>query len=192
MKKLLTLLAIAILWSMASYAQDSCLVNKIAELEGQVSGIQQMIFRLQSKVDEVTRQNLALKQALHLQPTIAEATTEGLNVRLIESSGDSITGDITFRFSVTNTTDKDILYPCRGVDIINENGYALKSDEIKECIIANRPFSQSALYIYPDTPIEMMLTVNMEDKSQYAKIINIGSISSGYNTRFTNIPIKWK
>ena len=191
MKKLLTLLAIAILWSMASYAQDSCLVNKVSELEGQVSGIQQMIFRLQSKVDEVTRQNLALKQALHLQPTIAEATTEGLNVRLIEASGDSITGDITFRFSVTNTTDKDILYSGRVFDIVNENGYALKDSEIKKSIIANHPFSE-ARFIYPDTPVEMMFTVNMADKSQYAKIINIGSIAGHHNTRFTNIPIKWK
>lgn len=191
MKKLLTLLAIAILWSMASYAQDTCLVNKVAELEGQVSGIQQMIFRLQSKVDEVTRQNLALKQALHLQPTIAEATTEGLNVRLIEASGDSITGDITFRFSVTNTTDKDIFYSGRVFDIVNENGYALKESEIKKSIMANQPFSE-ARFIYPDTPVEMMFTVNLADKSQYAKIINIGSLGGHHNTRFTNIPIKWK
>ena len=191
MKKLLTLLAIAILWSMASYAQDSCLVNKVAELEGQVSGIQQMIFRLQSKVDEVTRQNLALKQALHLQPIIAEATTEGLNVRLIEASGDSITGDITFRFSVTNTTDKDIFYSGRVFDIVNENGYALKESEIKKSIMANLPFSE-ARFIYPDTPVEMMFTVNLADKSQYAKIINIGSLGGHHNTRFTNIPIKWK
>lgn len=191
MKKLLTLLVIAIFWSSASYAQDSCLVNKVAELEGQISGIQQMIFRLQSQVDEVTKQNLTLKQALHLQPTIAEVTAEGLNVRLIEASGDSITGDITFRFSVKNITDKDIFYTGKVFDIVNENGYDLKSNEIKESLIANRPFSD-ALFIYPDTPVEMTFTVNMADKSQYAKIINVGSLGSHHNTRFTNIPIKWE
>lgn len=87
--------------------------NAIDSLKSTVTAMQTSMSAMQAKVDEVTKQNLALKQAISLQPTIAEVKTEdGLDFRLLEAKGDIKTGEVTFVISVANTTKRDIKFQC--------------------------------------------------------------------------------
>lgn len=190
MKKLLLLFA-ALIATVAASAQTPSLEEKVTNLETQVATLQQTIGHLQSQIDEVTKQNLSLKQTLHLQPTLSEYTSEsGLNFRLISATGNSQKGTVTFRFSVTNTTKKDIGYSIDKVNFVDENGQTERGGK-PNIYVGGK--SEHSYVFYPDTPMEMDFVLTLNDEPQYAKIIDIITWGGGKeDSRFINIPIKWE
>ena len=191
MKKLLLIIA-ALVVTVAASAQAPSLEDKIANLEAQVATLQQTICHIQTQIDDVTKQNLSLKQALHLQPTISEYTTDnGLNYRLISAIGNLQKGDVTFTFSVVNTTKKDIKYSVDIVKLFDENGKAYTANK-GECTIGDVAF-YNALQLLPDTPVEMIIKITPDGEPMYMKAIDIATASwPREDSRFINIPIEWK
>lgn len=191
MRKLLFFLS----WLFAAVtvsAQSTTVEEKISNLETQISTIQQAIGNLQSQIEEVTKQNISLKQALHLQPTISEYNTEGnLNIHLISATGNRQKGEITFTLSVLNPTRKDILYRATTPYFIDENGHKIKAEN-KGCSIADEELIENSLFILPDTPLEMIMKFLPNEEPQYAKTLVIPVSFGGNDSRFINIPIKWE
>lgn len=189
MKNLL-LIIVALCATVAASAQSPSLEDKIANLEVQVASLQQTIYHLQSQIDDVTKQNLSLKQALHLQPTISECNTDGnLNFRLVSATGNRQKGEITFILSVVNPTRKDILYRADAPYFIDENGKSVTA-EYNDYFIAGK--NGRAANILPDTPLEIIIKFISNDEPQYAKTLVIPASFGGNDSRFINIPIKWE
>lgn len=169
--------------------------NAIDSLKSTVTAMQTSMSAMQAKVDEVTKQNLALKQAISLQPTIAEDTSSfGINYRLIEAKGNRKSGEITFIISAVNTGKQDQRLTYNEPVIVDESGYQYKDyKDWKEYKIGNE-YLTSGTTLYPDTPVQIILTCVTNSEPQYAKIINIAPYETfkkdGF--RFTNIPIKWE
>lgn len=191
-KTIFTLLAL--LCSASVFAQSNELAEKVASLEGKVSTLEHAITSMQTKVDEVTRQNLALKQAISLQPTISECTTEsGINYRLIEAKGNRQTGKISLIFSVLNTTKRDLSSFYKDTPtIIDEKGYRYTDKEFEKVSMGNSGISYVTLM--PDTPVEMKVIFISETEPQYVKTFNLSETLGGgdNNFRMANIPIKWE
>ena len=74
MKKFFILAVLLVLGAVAS-AQNAQIDEKVTAIETKIADMEATIASMQKTLSEVTAQNLALKQSLHLQPTIAEATT---------------------------------------------------------------------------------------------------------------------
>lgn len=188
MKKLLLIIAASII-TLPMMAQDDSLADAFKRIEK----IEQQLSTLNATVQDVTAQNLALKQALHLQPTISEVTTpNGINFRLISAKGDKRTGNVTFVFSVVNTTKRDLTFQAFDINFVDENGYAINVDGTEDASIANHRLEMYVTTLYPDTPVEMKINVALNSEPQYAKLIDIVAIEKTDNVRFINIPIKWE
>lgn len=148
---------------------------------------------MQKTLSEVTAQNLALKQAISLQPTIAESKTEdGIDYRLIQAKGNKLTGEIEMIISVKNTTKRDIRLQfessANAVDIEGKSYNTFETFE--KSLIANNHFSYIT-NLMPDTPVELKIIFPAETEPAYIKTFDL----NGYNAhglRFTNIPIKWE
>lgn len=192
-KTIFTLLSL--LCAVSVFAQNNELAEKVTSLEEKVSTLEHAIASMQTKVDEVTHQNLALKQAISLQPTIAECTSEsGINYRLISTTGNSRTGKITLVISVLNPTKRDIKanfenYPT----MVDEKGYSyIGHQDIESATIANECLPCGSV-LMPDTPVEMKLIFVSNTEPQYLKSFDLKSMGfENHSFRFTNIPIKWE
>ncbi len=195
MKKLILLLALLIS-SCCIFAQQPELTDKVASIEAKVAMLETVVNAMQQKVDEVTAQNLALKQAISLQPTIAEATSEsGVNYRLIAATGKKQTGEFTLVISAMNPTKRDIkVHYTNGPTMVDEKGYSyIYYKDMKNATIANEALASGVL-LMPDTPVEMKLIFVSDTEPQYIKSFDLQSFPSEneHRFRFTNIPIKWE
>lgn len=192
MKKLFIILSL-LCAVFAVSAQTPTLEDKIGNLETQVSALQQTVNHLQTQVDEVTKQNLSLKQALHLQPTISEYTTpSGINIRLISAVGKRLNGEIIFTFSVENPTRKDLKYSPAQIKMTDENG-KVTAIEDKSSTLGGAYLCCGSHNLIPDTPVEMIVKFIVDDEPQYAKALDLpGCFSDSSASRFINIPIKWE
>lgn len=187
MKKFL-ILAVLLVLGVSASAQNAQIDEKVTAIETKIADMEATIASMQKTLSEVTAQNLALKQSLHLQPTIAEATTPNdISFHLISARGDQRTGKVTFTFSVVNKTKRDQNYQAFEIKFVDENGYAINV-KTHEDIIPLMWYTT----LYPDTPMEMSMTVSLKSESQYAKLIDVVSIGGKDNVRFTNIPITWE
>lgn len=187
MKKFFILAVLLVLGAVAS-AQNAQIDEKVTAIETKIADMEATIASMQKTLSEVTAQNLALKQSLHLQPTIAEATTPNdISFHLISAKGDGRTGNITFTFSVVNNTKRDQKYQAANIKFVDENGYAVNV-KTHEDITPLMWFTT----LYPDTPMEMSMTVSLKSESQYAKLIDIVAIEKSDSVRFINVPIKWE
>lgn len=192
MKKLILLLALLIS-SCDIFAQQPELTDKVASIEAKVAMLETVVNAMQQKVDEVTAQNLALKQAISLQPTIAEFKTEdGIDYRLIEAKGSRQTGDIKMIISVRNTTKRDIRLQFEAsADAVDIDGKSYnKFETFEKSQIANNHFS-GITNLMPDTPVELVVIFPAETEPSYIKSFDLNAYNN-HGFRFTNIPIKWE
>lgn len=193
MKKILLLFtAIACCISIATAQTDSA---RIASLETEVKAMQSTLSELKSEVAEVTKQNLALKQALHLQPTIAEYTNaDGISYNLVKAEGNNQTGEIIVVLSVMNNTKKDFKQYFTAYEAVGENGYAFSSEDMTEATLGkdSSPYLNKSAELYPDTPVNFTFKFVPNSQPQYFKILSFTAPFGSPIARFTNIPIKWK
>lgn len=193
MKKTIFIL-FALFCSCLAFAQDNEITEKMSALEAKISTMEHAIAAMQTKVDEVTRQNLALKQAISLEPTIAEMKTDdGLDYRLIKAVGNRQTGRIALSISVMNTTKRDINLQFEPMpNIVDEQGNSYNDYKLfAESKIANNHFS-SITQLLPDAPVNFELTFVADTEPQYIKVLHLESYNKAHSMRFTNIPIKWE
>lgn len=191
MKKLLLILTLLCSWMVgASQEPEKSIEERMTDLENIVTS-------LQTRIDEVTRQNLALKHAISLTPTMAEYTAEnGVIYRLLEAKGNRAKGEFELVISALNPTKKDITVGYDyGPQMVDETGYAyvINTDQIS-AKIANRNISSSGTTLMPDAPVEMVLRYSVNHEPQYIKYLKLGGsfLYSGSTFRFANIPIKWE
>ncbi len=192
MKKLF-LLSVLLVSSCCIFAQQPELADKVASLEAKVATLETAVNAMQQKVAEVTAQNLALKQAISLKPTIADYQTEdGIDYRLIEAKGNQRTGEITLLISVKNTTKRDIKLQCSPTaTAVDVNGKVYSGYEtFKTSRIGNEHFS-SITNLMPDAPVEMKIIFPAETEPAYIKTFDKEAYHD-HSFRFTNIPIKWE
>lgn len=192
--------------SVVSVAQSvSSTDDRLVKLEAQMDQQVATTTKLQSQVNEVTKQNMALKEALVLQPTISEFKTDELVYKLHEAVGDSTSGTVKVYMTVTNTSSEDIdNYQWESLKFMDENGVQNKSFSDYEVSVGvnNNGFKLNSLYA--DAPTQLILTLmNVDKNAQYLKIIEgkVFKATRLVNGTFTdfkrsfimrNIPIKWK
>jgi len=193
MKKILLLLAaIACCVSIATAQTDSA---RIATLESEVKAMQTTLSDLKSEVAEVTKQNLALKQALHLQPVIAEYTnSDGISYNLVKAEGNNQTGEIIVVLSVVNNTKKDFKQYFSAYQAVGENGYAFNDEDMTEATLGKNPspLLNKSVLLFPDTPVNFTFKFLPRSQPQYFKHLGFTSSFDTPIARFTNIPINWK
>lgn len=190
MKKLF-ILAVLLMLGRIAFAQDAQLSDKVSAIETKIVNMEATIASMQKTLSEVTAQNLALKQSLHLQPTIAEVTTPNdISFRLISAKGDRRTGKVEFGFTVVNNAKRDQTFQAYDINFVDENGYAINVER-EDASIANHWLAYITT-LYPDTPVEMKINVALNTEPQYAKLIDIVAIEKKDSVRFINIPIKWE
>ena len=192
--------------SFLSVAQSvSSTEERLGKLEAQMDQQVSTITNLQSQVNAVIKQNLALKEALFLQPTISEFKTDELIYKLHEAVGDSTSGTVKVYMTVTNTSLEDIdNYQWESLKFMDENGVQNKSFSDYEVSVGvnNDGFHLNSLYA--GAPTQLILTLmNIDKNAQYLKILEgkVFKDSRIVNGTFTdfersfimrNIPIKWK
>lgn len=169
--------------------------DRIVNLEKKLDQQKNIINNLRSEVQSVTRQNLALKKSLNLQPTVAEdSASSGVIVKLMQLDADSVAKTVRLTMLINDPTDKG--YNMFGVSVVkfyDENGdeylkdLALYQEEDKfgaENLCGNHS-------LYPDTPVKAVLTLkNITARPQYFKRIVLRNYDRYFS--FQNIPINWK
>lgn len=195
MKKFL-ILAVLLGLGRIAFAQNAQIDEKVTAIETKIADMEATIASMQKTLSEVTSQNLALKQAISLKPTIAEATSEsGVNYRLIEAKGKRTTGEFSIVISVLNPTKRDIAVRyVNGPTMVDEQGYSyIYYKDMKDATVANTTLA-SGILLMPDTPVEMKLAFVSDTEPQYVKSFDLESYPSKneHRFRFTNIPIKWE
>lgn len=192
--------------SLHSTAQSETLTEERLEaIECKLEQQAAVMIDLQTQMNAILKQNLALKQALALQPTISEYKTDEFVYKLHEVTGDSSSGTVTVFMTVTNTTPEDIdRYQWETVKFMDENGVQNKSFNDYEVSLGvnNNAFGLNSLY--SDAPTQLTLTLtNVDKNAQYLKILEgkVHKVTKFVNNRYTdfnrsfilrNIPIKWE
>ncbi len=167
--------------------------NAVDSLKSTVTAMQTAMANMQVKVDEVTKQNLALKQAISLQPTIAEATSNrNINYRLIEAKGNRTTGEITFVVSVLSTGRIEQSITLEPPVFIDEQGETHRDTKYASTLGDNS--LAVATTLFPDTPVKLILKTQADNEPQFIKTLDLrpGQNLNIDGFRFTNIPIKWE
>lgn len=205
MKRFLIILTISLFCVSVAKAQSASadtlsakvdsLTTQLTTLQSSVIALRSTIATLEGKVNEVTAQNLALKHAISLQPTIAEDTSKrNINYRLIEATGNKETGELTFIISVMNKGNFPVSPTMPLASMTDEQGFAHTALPFESTIgEAQLP---SGTELHPDVPVRMSIKMKAENAPQYAKII---IVKPNESTRFPedgftfrNIPIKWE
>lgn len=201
MKKL-TLIIFTLIMGEVAHAQtqsDSIkeTYTKIHNLENRISLQDSRITKLIQQVDEVTKQNLALKKNLNLTPTIATAKAgDIMEYRIIEVTGDTATNEVHLVITSDNIgkEEKEIrYYSFKAIDEIghgyNNHGKSrLKVKDVSNDLVMNR------LTHYPNAPYTLDLYFYSYDpESMYIKLLELIVIDGreSYSVIFENLPIKW-
>ena len=204
MKKLIILLfTLGFSWS--SYAQtrqDSIqeVYNKISSLENRISNQDSRIAQLLQQVNEVTKQNLALKQNLNLSPTIATAKAgDIMEYRIIEVTGDpenNIVHMVMIADDISGT-DKDIHYSY--FQTVDDKGHGYENTLMNQrCVLkvegVTDQLISKMLQHHPNVPYT--IDVYLNDCTPDIQCIKYFSmdISDGpkrHKAIFENLPIKW-
>ncbi|MDE6753565.1 MAG: hypothetical protein K2J82_03025 [Muribaculaceae bacterium] len=188
------------------YAQSEIsLEERLSNLETKLAQQNTVISNLQSEVQAVLKQNLALKKALSLKPTITEFKTDEFIYKLHEAVGDSINKKVHLKMTITNTTPDDIDHlQFETVNFINEKG--IQNPHFKDYIITIGGNNEGTgiNYIYADSPTQLDIVLeNFDPSAKYVKVLE-GKIYEGsfiINNEFVkkkrsftlrNIPIRWR
>lgn len=190
--KVYVIMILATVFSMTVKAQSQDETQRLDSLVKVVTNMERRIQLIQHSVNEVLKQNLALKQAIHLQPTIAESTSsEGINFRIIKAIGDAKNEKVIILLSVLNQNDNDIDLQLQPLPlIVDELGHV--TDPYKDLKYwIGYPDAVAISKLLPQTPVEMTIEISTPFLPQYIKNLNWELYRGGKNIRFTNIPIKW-
>lgn len=170
--------------------------SRISTLEETINLQNNRISKLTSDVNEVLKQNLALKKNLNLQPTINKAKSGDIEYRIHEVNGDLKKNEVSVIFIVENTGSKSEDIDYMGADIIDETGARYSGFQTSEAFIKGTVddilSTGSSRVNYPvSAPLEITLKIYGYNKeSQYIKRLEIKQ-RFGENTVFENLPIKW-
>lgn len=192
MNKVMLMLAL-LLFSLNVKAQGGISESQLDSIKNVVKVLQSDLADCKAAIAKVTEQNLALKNALHLQPAIAESTTEqGLNFKLIGATGNSQKQEVTLDIEVLNTTRRDVKYQGSSFHIVDELGYVYDYvNEISSCIGNPNKSTYAIVYLVPDTPVNIKVVISVPHECQYIKAFVGNLYSGGTEYRFLNIPISW-
>ena len=183
---------------------DSTVEERVASLENTVANQNNAISFIQRELATLKKQNLALKQALVLEPTIDEFKTEELTYRLHEAVGDSLNKSVHLIMTVTNDTDYDISHfqmsYCN--KYVDEKGNQNKNLKQFDPIIGGTNDGTSINQLYSGVPTKLDVYISdFDPTSQYLKIVyldvyegaNDKDLFTKYkrNCTFRNIPINW-
>lgn len=167
--------------------------DRIVNLEKKLGQQNNIINNLRSEVQSVTRQNLALKNSLNLQPTVAELNDNDVVVKLMQLDADSIANTVTLKMLVTASNDS-YLFTIKKARFYDENG----NEYLKELSYSNEEdkFGCERLSethtVYTDTPVKAVLVLNdITARPQYFKRI-VFTVAFNNTVSFQNIPINWK
>lgn len=205
MKKLFTLLVASTCVVIANAQSASGSVNsKIEEIEGRLALQEEKIAKLASQVEDVTKQNLALKQNLNLLPTVASCKAGDVEYRIVEIAGDPTakTAHITMIADNKSDSDREIIYK-KEFQIVDDKGHAIENSSSKQrfaLLIEGRSKELLGWTVahHPDAPYTIDAYIYDCDPSiQYIKYLDFNVYDSSvtrknYTVAFKNLPIKWE
>lgn len=204
-KKLLLSIFFSGLISGFAFAQsETSIEERLAKLEAQLAQQNTTIAYLQSEVQSVVKQNLALKKNLFLQPTISEVKTDEFVYKLHEVTGHKNDSTVHLVLTITNTTPQDVdNFQFQTINFMDENGIQNPSFKNFEVVVGGKNDGYKLNSIYSEAPTKLDIYLYKFDPSaQYVRILD-GKV---YNTTITtdrgfkdlhrsftlcNLPIKW-
>ncbi len=175
--------------------------NKIHDLESRVTLQDNRISKLLQQVDEVTKQNLALKKNLNLTPTVATAKAgDIMEYRIIEATGDPETNTVHMVMIADNISgiDKSIRYPY--YQVVDDQGHGYENSLTNQRFIMKVEGESNQLVghdlqHHPNAPYTIDIYLNdCTPDTQYVKYFSM-EITDGpkhHTAVFENLPIKWK
>lgn len=178
---------------------ETSIEDRVAKLEAQLAQQNATIANLQSEVQSVVKQNLALKKNLMLTPPKAVCKpTENLEYRLIEATGNKKTGDVFITVSAENNATKDAYMQYNNVILVDETGTSYQRRLNEEKVSGKlRGLKESLFYssfdFYPNTPVMMDFVVSeFNPDANFIKHFQLEPAFSHLGVvTFDNIPIKW-
>lgn len=174
--------------------------TKINNLENRITLQDTRISKLIQQVDEVTKQNLALKKNLNLSPTVALSKAgDIMEYRIIEITGDTATNEVHIVMIADDISgeDKNIRYAY--FQVVDDQGHGYDNSLTKERFImgVEGEYNQllgHSLQHHPNVPYT--IDVYLKDTNpdiQYIKYFSF-EITDGpkhHTAVFENLPIKW-
>lgn len=202
MKKLTTLLLFALCIGYVANAQTQAdsikeAYSKLQILENRIILQDAQIAKLLQQVDEVTKQNLALKKNLNLTPTIATAKAgDIMEYRIIEVIGNPETKEVHLVIVADNISGEDKSISYFNIEIIDDAGHGHMEDNLFSLKVEGErdKLFKSYLDHHVNAPYTIDLYLyNCNPDIQYIKYLSL-DIVDGFKhlpVVFQNLPIKW-
>lgn len=179
--------------------------NRILNLENSITLQDSQIAKLLQQVDEVTRQNLALKKNLNLSPTVATAKAKDIKTgeieimefRIVEVTGDSTTVHMTMIADNISNENKDLKFFTN--QVIDDKGHGYENSLDKERFRMKIEGQSEDLFKNLVTyPVNAPYTIDIylydvESDIQYIKYMtfDVAEGARHFSFTFENLPIKW-
>lgn len=176
--------------------------QRISELVASLQSAANEIAALRAEVQEVTRQNLALKKNLKLQPTIAEVSADGIDYRIVSVTGNREEGKVYMELLMENQGEKDQHTSYWGLEIYDETGRSYTGDDQNAVVKGEEKdwephphcfaHTNGSIELPAKTPVNVHIWLeNVEPEMQYVKHLKIARNGSEPIT-FKNLPVKWE
>lgn len=186
-KVFLSILFCGLSVTLAIAQSETTIEDRLAKLEAQLAQQNTTIANLQSEVQSVVKQNLALKKNLNLKPTIAKSNpAEGLEYRVLEVTGNKETNELTLVLTVSyDGLDSPKIYYA-GLDIVDDLGNGLqerylprKPGNVKVTIDGVTEDAIGDLIThYPMSPYKMTMRIKKYNPdAQYIKYSSFASLT---------------
>lgn len=199
MRKFTLLLLVLFITTIAKAQTDNLseVLSRLQQLEETVKQQSLQIDKLTSDVNEVTKQNLALKQNLNLLPTIATAKAgDVMEYRVLEVTGDPDSKEVHLVISANVIGDSDKRISYFDAEIMDElgNGYDKRANRSMEVNGSRDDLFHNYLDHHPNAPYTIDLRIhNYAPNAQYVKYLSLDVVDNTkhHNAVFQNLPIKW-
>ncbi|MDE6008384.1 MAG: hypothetical protein K2G90_04175 [Muribaculaceae bacterium] len=174
--------------------------NKISDLENRITLQDTRIAQLLQQVDEVTRQNLALKKNLNLSPTIATAKAgDIMEYRIIEVTGDPETNTVHMVMIADDISGEDKYIKYAYYQVVDDQGHGYENSLTNERFVMkvdgeSNQLAGHGLQHHPNAPYTIDIYLNdCNPDVQYIKYFSmeITDSSKHHTAIFENLPIKW-
>ena len=173
--------------------------DRLAKLEAQIAQQNTTISNLQSEVQSVTKQNLALKNNLNLKPTISKCKIgENIEYRVLEVIGNKETGDIHVTMTVNNSGVNPVELYLFTPEIVDELGAGYSDKDRSKMVIkgVSDDIYFSNIKQHPNAPYNIdMVIKKYNQEAQYIKHfsgkLKIEGIYDYQYITFENLPIRW-
>ncbi len=171
--------------------------SKLQNLENRITLQDAQIAILLQQVDEVTKQNLALKKNLNLTPTIASAKAGTLmEYKIVEVTGNPETKEVHLVIVADNISGEDKRISYFNIEIIDDAGHGHTQDNLfsLKVIGENDKLYKSYLDHHVNAPYTIDLFLyDCNPDIQYIKYLSLDLVEGikHYPAVFENLPIKW-